>query len=230
MKSNQIHTSKKKLLLVFVLVIAVVGIDRYFRLQNRMIKEQATTKQLSPTPKSIITSTSPTPQSVDTTSWKSYTGSGFFKYSISAPKDTYVCIGRTAKGGDDYGCSPEGIYLANMKNFPYGIKFNQTYLMDINLESLVDNFSYEGYEASDIDFSAQNQIMVKGREAKEFFNRNNTPITKEVFFTKYLFTVQDNNREDGKIAYFIYMPIIYTDSQYSDYPTFHTILRSWKNK
>lgn len=229
MKSNQIHTAKKKWLLV-LLVIAILAIDGYFRLQNRTIKEQATTKQLSQTTKPNSTSTSPTPKPVDTTSWKPYTGSGFFKYSISAPKDAYVCIGTTATGGDDYGCFPEGMYLANMKNFPYGIQFNQTYLMDINLESLADTFSYEGYEASDIDFSAQNQIMVKGRETKEFFNRKNTPITKEVFFTKYLFTVQDNNREDGKIGYFIYMPTIYTDSHYSDYPTFHTILRSWKNK
>lgn len=215
---------------IFVLTTLVVGATVYFwresvnddtrvtlnkriaSLEEDIINLKSTTTEDKATSKTIQK------DSTEEEDWVKYSGKGFYKFSINVPKDAYVCIGDTATGGNDFGCWPEGVYLNDMEDFPYGIAFEQTTL-EPKLEELVKTFNYEGYVDSDINFDdADNQIMVKGEETKTFYDKDNNSVTKDIAYTKYLFTKDS----------YVYMPVIYTDKNLSDYELYQQILMTWQ--
>jgi hypothetical protein len=213
------HAKKQNPWLIILLtgfLFVLLGVVGYFAFQNYQLRKAQQIILPEPYPIEVKPTLIPTTEPI--ASWEKHSGTGFYKFSILAPKDSYVCIGEVATAGSDMGCFPKGVYLKNMKDFPYGIEFEQTSLAP-DLQNLVDVFGYEGYTKSDISFGdADNQIMVKGSETRKFWDKDNNEIEKTVYFTKYLFT------KDG----LVYMPKIYTDPEYSDYDTYQSILRTWE--
>lgn len=211
MKNKDTSNRKFKKFVFYGAFIIIAALVAYSYFQKNSTIDRV--KKLDPTPSTFTSSKVIT--NIDKTNWEKHSGTGFFKFTVLAPKMSYVCIGETA---GESNCFPTGIYLNNSQHFPYGISFKQT-VLDPNLDQLIITFNFKGYERSDINFdNARNQIMVKGSGTEIFYDKDNKEIKKNVSYTRYLFT-KDN---------YIYMPTIYTNEFGDDYELYQNILSTWK--